>query len=504
MKHARLLIAALGAALAAPLATGCAAATQTTPTPTSAKPAAQAPAAVDRSRLPLPQGDAPEWAPPVVQTWTMPNGLEVYYLKQDQAPLASVSLVLRRGAATDPAAKAGLTSLTADMLDEGAGRLGALELSEALQRLATDYAAGADTDTVTVRMNLLADKLDPSLALMRDIVMAPTFAPAEYERRKAQRIATALADEAAPPTGRGNVLRTALFGDGYAGTAADGTRATLERITLADVKQHYKALFAPKGAAMVVVGDLERAEVEAALTKHFGAWKGAPTATPRKVAAPRIVPAIHVVDYPGAAQSAIAVARRAGPMPRGEAVGDYFDALVMNRVLGGAFTARVNMNLREDKGYTYGARTDFVRYREAGFWLAYAGVESPTTRASLDEIFKEIAEIKDTRPISAEELEQASGGLLLGYPGQFETMGAVAGQISTVAGYPLPNTWLTAYPSRVEAVTLSAAQGSANTFLDPKQMIVVVAGDLKAIRAELEGLGLPIYEYDAQGRRLKK
>ena len=474
----------------------------TAPPPAPAAVATPAPAptpGVDRSKLPKP-GPPKRWAPPVVATWTMPNGMTVWYLRQSQAPLVSLRVLLPHGAASDPKGKAGTTSLMADMLDEGAGARDALALGEAFQRLATDYDASVSTDDVTLGLDMLADKLEPSLALLADVVRRPTFPKAEFKRVKDQALAAALARQASARAVRGVLVRRAIFGQGYAGHTVSGDAGTLKRVTLRDVQRQYEALVAPAGATVIVVGDVDRARVRRALGAAFGDWSGAPAAKTAALTPPPTERAIYLVDFPGASQSQIAVARRApGYEDPARPAAELFDY-----VLAGAFTSRVNLNLREDKGYTYGARGMFLRYRAAGMYVIGAGVKTATTLASLQEIFKEMRQMTSTRPITAKEFDEAKSGTLLGFPGRFETLSAVAGEVSEVAAEGLGSDWLSRWPGQIAAVTLAQANAVAAKIARADDYVVIVAGDRAKIEGDLKGLGLPIYVYDAAGHRLGK
>lgn len=447
----------------------------------------------DRSGLPTP-GAIDEWAPPPVTSWTMSNGLEVWYLQQTQAPLVSMHLVLPNGAATDPATKSGATAMMVDMLDEGAGDKDALQINQAWKGLATDYGASPATDGVFFSLNMLADKVEPSLALLSDILLRPTFPAAEFERRKAQRLAQATAREADPGTAQSLTLRRALYAKGYGGMPAGGIKTTLAGLTLDDVKTQYAAIIKPKGARLIVVGAIDQATLKPMLEKTFGAWAGEPTAVARPMSTP--APAkLHVIDFPGSTQSSISVGRR---VPGSQAK-DKFEVRVFNRALGGAFTSRLNLNLREDKGYTYGARSGFNRWRQGGMFTLGAKVKSQTTGASLQEIFKELAAIRGDKPLTQAERDSAVNGMLLGFPGRFETMEGVAGQLSSLALLDLPISDLRDFSKKVAAVTVQSANEAGNKYTDGTEFHVIVAGDWKALKAELEALNLPVQFHDAQG-----
>ncbi len=477
---------------------GCPEKRPDTPPPAAQPAPAPVTAAVkDYSHLPTP-GPTPHWAPPAVSTWQLANGLTVWHLEQGQVPLANATLVIPRGAATDPANKAGTTSLMADMLDEGAGGQDALALGEAFQRLGTDYGASVSTDSINIGIDFLADQAEPSLALLQTVLFKPDFPAAEMDRRKAQRMATLLAAEADPASSRGVVLRRMLFGEGYGGFPADGIRSTVEHVRLDDVKAQYKAIFTPDGASVIVVGALSRAATETLIQKTFGAWQGTSTAHAAALEPKAADRGIYLVDHPGATQSAIAVAERSS----GAAASDLFESQYYNWSLGGAFTSRVNLNLREDKGYTYGARSMFNRWRDAGFFSVGALVKAQNTRESIDEIQKELAQAGKERPLTDKEVGEARGGLLLSFPGRFENQGAVAGQLAELPVFGRPADWYTQWPGRVEAVTAAQVNAVAQHVAPADGYIVVVSGDRKMVEPALAPLKLPIHICDAQGNVL--
>jgi zinc protease len=295
-------------------------------------------------------------------------------------------------------------------------------------------------------------------------------------------------------------LRHVLFGHGYGGELPDGSVKSLKRITLRDVKEQYKKLFTPDGAAIIVVGGIDEARVKKGLEAEFGSWKGKSRAkdAPIEKAKPRR--AAYVVDFPGATQSVLGVVRRAD----GESSPDYFPAMIYNRAFGGAFTSRLNLNLREDKGYTYGASSLFERWRDTGFYALVTNVKTDKTRPSIDQMFQELRATCGARPLTGKERGEAVEGLLLGFPGRFEYIGAVAGQLADLPVYGRPADWYAKWPSRVKSVTLAEANAVAKKYCDPSRYVVVIAGDLKKLRPALKGLGMPVVTVDAEGEPAKK
>lgn len=471
----------------------------------SAAPGAQAPApgaaapaelGPDRSGLP-PPGPAPAWAPPAPAAWQLASGVRVLHRTHGNVPLVSSLLVIPRGAETDPRDRAGLTALMGDLMDEGAGQLDALALSERLQTLATDLSIIAAVDFVVISMNTIAENFGPSIDLLADIVRRPRFDEDEFERRKAQHITQALAAEADPHTGRRVALYEALFGDGYAGPLPTGTRDSLAPITLADVKSHYARLVVGEGATFVVVGGISQQAVTEHLARAFGDWGGEAKVDARPVAAESGQGKLFFVDYPGAAQSVISVATRAA----GADAEDLFPATVFNRSFGESFTSRVNLNLREDKGYTYGAGSGFQRFRKAGLFAISSDVRTDVTRQSLDELLRELGDLCGSRPLSGEERDASVNGLLLGYPAGFERIGLVAQRFAQLPIYDRPLDWYERWPERIAAVTLEQANQVGRRYCDREKLTLVVAGDKAKVQSTLEGIGYDWVEVDARGRR---
>lgn len=426
------------------------------------------------------------WSPPVVIHETFERGPSLWHLNYGVTPLVTIQVVFPRGASTDPPGKEGLTRLTADLLDEGAGPFGALELSDALSLLSTDYHAEVGLDYTLLTMNCLAENLEASLELLGHIVLRPQLSEAEFKRRQDDHVAQAIARSDDPGQQMQDQLEDALFGAGYAGPPEEGTLSSLRSLRLSDVRAHAKALLSGEGAQVVVVGPVKRVGVRVLLEKYLGALSGKSTLKPRALAAPPAGRSVRVVSFPGAAQSALGIALRAGPALDS----NYFKELVMNQKLGGSFTSRINLNLREDKGYTYGAFSTFRRFRDAGYFAILANVHTEATGPSVREIFAELSGVCDGKPLSTTEHQDAVDGLLLGYPLRFETVADVGKQLVTLPIYDRSPTFFSEWPEKVRAVTLDEAQKAALPYCDPTRYDVVVAGDPEKVVPQLRELGL--------------
>lgn len=465
----------------------------------SSEVAAGVAAATEAALASLPQpGPPPAWAPPSPMAWKLNSGSRVLYRKHGNVPLVSLLLVIPRGSETDPVGKEGLTNLMTDLLDEGAGKLDALALSEKLQGLATELQIMASTDGVALSMNVITETFAPAVDVLADVVRRPKLDEKEFQRRKAQLIAQAVASEADPHYGRRVTTLRALYGKGYAGGLPQGTRESLEAISYADVKAHYKRLIAAEGTTFIVTGGIEQEAVKRELERAFGDWAGQPSTEARPLAPNTATGKLFLSNYTGAAQSVIGVVRR-GPGTDAE---DLFASTVFNRSFGESFTARVNLNLREDKGYTYGASSLFQRFRQVGLFGVFADVRADATRASLDEILRELADVCGSRPLTVKERDDAVNGLLLGYPQTFESIELLGGRFAEIPLQNRPLDWFERWPSRLAAVTLEQANQAAKSYCQRSDFVIVVAGDAATVAPTLDGIGFELVKVDARGQPL--
>lgn len=448
--------------------------------------------------LPAPK-PTPAWAPPAAKKTTLTSGLTLWEMGGATTPLVSIYLMLPAGGATDPQGKEGLSLLSADMLDEGAGKLDALQLSDRLGELATDYASQAGVDYVLLSMDGLTENLEESLALLADIVQRPKLSQEEFARRKEHHLATAIADQDDPAASQSKALHRVLFGAGYASRPPKGTKESLARITLADVKSQVKRMTVPDGAHLAVAGKFDSAALRAAVEASFGAWKGKRTATDHTLTQLSTEKIASVVDFPGATQSSLAVVTRAGS----DQDANYFPEEVMNEKVGGSFIGRINMNLREDKGYTYGAFSTFRRYQQAGYFGVMTNVKTETTGSSVAEIFKELEAVCTDRPLTDHERNEAVEGMLLGFPLQFDQVGSLGLRLITLPIHNRPADFWETWPEKVTAVTTELANQAAAPFCKTEQYSVVLAGDANVVTPLLAAQGFTVALLDRDGLPVK-
>ena len=442
--------------------------------------------AQDRTKPPQ-LGPPPQLDLPAIQKRSLSNGLAVWIVETHEVPVVQVNLVVRTGSGDDPGDKYGLASLTAAMLDEGAGSRSALEIADAVEFLGASLATTSSFDASAIRLNVPVDKLQDALPVMADVALRPTFPDAELNRLRQERI-TALIQARDEPESIGPMaFARLLYGPTHRyGTGATGTQPTLKAMSVADLKSFHASFYQPSNSTLVVVGDVAADAAVGQLEKHFGAWKGGSPVKRATVpaAAQRPRGEIVVVDKPGAEQSQI----RLGWIGVARDTEEYFVLQVLNTILGGSFTSRLNQNLREQHGYSYGAGSRFDMRLAAGPFFAAAGVQTDKTSEALREFFNELNGI--TKPVPEDELAKAKNYIVLGFPSEFESTGDLSARLEELITYGLPDSYFEQYVPRIRAVTAAAVQKAAARHVQPSRFAVVVVGDRKLIEAGVRALNL--------------
>jgi zinc protease len=360
---------------------------------------------VDRSKPPA-VGPAPSLKLPPLEKRTLSNGLQVWIMGVQKVPMVHLQLAIRSGVTGDPAGKFGVSSLTAEMLDEGAGSRTALEIADAIDFLGAELATTGTADATYVDLHVPVARLGEALPVMADVVSRPAFAEAELNRLRDERLADLLQMEDDPELLVQVAFPRLIFGPRHRyGTPVIGTAASVKGLTVADLKAYHAANIRPSNAVLIVAGDVRADTIVPQLEKAFGGWKGGADTKPASAgdAAAVATRRVYLIDKPGAAQSQI----RIGSLGVARSTPDYFPLRVLNTVLGESFTSRLNMNLREEHGYTYGASSRFDMRLNPGAFFAAAGVQTDKTADALKEFFIELARIHE--PVPAGEGEELPG-----------------------------------------------------------------------------------------------
>ncbi len=432
-------------------------------------------------------GPPPSVSLPEPEDYRLENGLRVILVERHDLPVVSLDLIFPGGASAHPAEQAGLAALTADMLDEGTTSRSALELADAVSLLGATLSTSAGYDASAVRLGVLRPRLGPALRLMADVVMRPAFAPEELARVKRDRATRILQSRDRPALLAANAFAEVLYGPHHPyGVPLVGTTTSLAALDRDDVVRFHRAQYRPDGAVLVAAGDVDRPALDSLLADAFAGWSGRIEAGPEAPPPPAITGrTMYLVDRPGSAQSVI----RLGRVAVDRAAPDYYVLQVLNTVLGGSFTSRLNMKLREEKGYTYGARSSFDMRRLPGPFVASAAVATAVTDSSVVEFLREIDRIA-REPVPDDELAQGRSYLALRLPQRFETVDDLVARFAELALYGLPLDSYNGYVEGVAAVGADDVLAAARRYLDTARMAIVIAGDRAAIEAPLRALGV--------------
>lgn len=434
---------------------------------------------------------------PTFERLTLENGLSVIVAPVSKLPVVTVLGLVDAGAAADPKGQEGIALLTARALAEGTERSDGARLAERFEGLGTALDTGADWDSATARITVTSERLSRALALLAEVMCEPSFSPREVERLKQERLAELLQQQTEP---RG--LADDMFGRfAYAAESRyalpdGGSERTVERLDADAVRVFYGQRYSPGSTTLIVVGDTTVESARMLVGEAFGSWTGPAVQRAAVLDLPgNLTRTVHVVGKADAPQSELRVGHVG--VPRLHA--DYFAIVVMNAILGGLFSSRINLNLREVHAYTYGAFSSFDWRRDAGPFTVATAVRSDVTDAAVREILLEIDRLRESEVTDA-ELTLATSYLDGVFPIRFESTTAIANALSSIVTYGLPDEYFDTYRPKIRAITADDILRAARMHLHPDQLQIVAVGDPNAVRDPLEKLGVgPVRAYDAEG-----
>jgi zinc protease len=444
--------------------------------------------AVDRSRLPAP-GDPPPYQFPPILRRTLPSGLRVWTVEHRAVPLISLLVLIKRGASADPSGEEGLAAIVGDLLDEGCGDLDALELHEALGRIGAQLETEVGSDATLLGLTVLSRFAQRGVGLLADMTRHPRLDVRDFERVRDLRLNRLVQIRDMPPALADRAFTELVYGAHPYGHLAIGSESGLRTMGVESVRSFHAAAYVPANVTVIAAGDASHDGLASLVERAFGEWAATalPLADDAALAAPPAPSTrLAVLHRAGAAQSEL----RIGHMSVARNHPDYLQLLVLNMVLGGQFVSRINMNLREDKGYTYGARTGFEARRGPGPFLLQASVQSEATADAIRESIAEIAAIRGDRAVTRAELETGRAALTLGYPRNFETAEQVARAAAQMALHELPDDYYTTFVPRVLAIDEQTVTRAAARHLDPARLLTVVVGDRERVGSALAPLQL--------------
>jgi zinc protease len=473
-------------------------------------PASSAPTAAEAAASPAPskepwRNDAPRPGPtaqatlPAARSFRLPNGLTVYWIESHALPIVAGQLVVRSGSAADPAGQPGLAAFTAAMLDEGTRTRDALAIASQLEGLGANLTTGSTFDGSYVTFDVLKPNAEQALAIVSDVALGPTFPEKDVERVRGDRLTTLLQQRDSPFQIAFRVMYPALYGPDHPyGHTPLGTEEALKKITRDDIAAFYRSSYAPANAALVLAGDLTEAEARRLATQAFGGWSGQTAPTPAPPAPTSIPERVVLVDMAGAPQTAIGIVqlgvKRSDP--------DFERLNVMNTILGGLFSSRVNLNLREKHGYTYGAFSSLVETRGVGPLFVGSAVRADVTGASVREMLNE-AQGMTRAEVTPDELALAKDSIARSLPALFETTRSAVGTAGQLFLFDLPPDYYAGLPARLASMTAGEVFAATRRHLAPDRMLVVAVGDRAQAEPQIGGLKLGSVAYrDRDGKAI--
>ncbi|MGH9310889.1 MAG: M16 family metallopeptidase [Vicinamibacterales bacterium] len=446
---------------------------------------------IDRSRLPVP-GPPVSYAFPEVRRRTFDNGVRVSTIEHHEVPLLTCFVLMPVGSSQDPDVQPGLAAITGDMLDEGSGDLDAMQIHEALGRIGAHLDTEIGADATLLELTTLQQHAPRALDLLASMVHAPRLDQHDLDRVRELRLNRLIQLRDMPPALADRVFTQLLYPGHPYGHLPIGTEEALRALTLDDVTSFHRRAYVPSLATIIAVGDASHDELLDLVAGAFAGWTASDQVQPGllDIAAIEIQPVgggrVATVHRPGAAQSEL----RIGHVGLPRTTPDYHALLVLNMILGGQFVSRINMNLREDKGYTYGARTSFEFRRAPGPFIFQTSVQSDVTADAIREVMGELQAIRTDRPVTAQELELGRAALTRGYPRNFETAEQLGRAAVQLALYDLPDDYFTTFVDRVLAVDVAEVTRVAQAHIDPQRLLTVVVGDREKVGPTLDSLNL--------------
>ncbi len=437
---------------------------------------------------------------PVPKTFALANGMKVYFVEDKSLPVVSASVAVRAGSENNPIGKGGVATLTAAAMAEATQKRDLTTLAEDQERIGTAVRAGASMDGASASMTVLTNHVNEGMELLADVVQHPAFKAEDVERLRKQRLVGFAQEADSVPAIAGRVGVKLIFGDQPYGAAPTGTLDSVQKLTRDDLAAFYAEHYGPADSALVLVGDVTEAEARKVAERNFGAWTSTAKSGITIPPAPAPEPThVVIVDKPGAPQSALLALSVGVPIT----TPDLQAIDVMNYTLGGSFASRINMNLREEHGYTYGANSGFRTYREGGPFIASSLVRTDITGLAAKEMMHEISTFAGNPPNEA-ELKMAKDASIRSIPGQFETTGATAGALQGIFLYNRSLDYYSTLPARYEAVTAADVARVAKEDVHPDHMVILVVGDRAKIEPQMKEVNLgPIEIRDGQGALVK-
>lgn len=454
---------------------------------------------VDRTKRPAGQA-LPKIELPAIQKATLSNGLQVWLVEQHKLPILSFNLVIQSGSDHDPLNKPGIATMTAEVMDAGTTTMDALKIADRLDFIGASMAIRAGLDGTFASLETLTKHLDEALSVFGDVISHPTFPEKEFERLRSQRLTGLLQQKDRAATIASLAFNHIVYGSDHPyGNDPSGTEQSVKAFTRPDLVDFYTAHYRPNNATLVVVGDAKLADLVKRLDRNLSDWKKADVPS-LNIPAARPIDSrrVYLIDKPGAPQSEI----RIGYPALARSTPDFFPVIVMNQILGAQFSSRINMNLRERRGLTYGARSGFSFAKQPGPFVASGGFVSTATDTAVQQLLYELDNMH-ADGMTPEELTFSKKGLTGGFALNFETSGQIARALQNIVLYGLPENYYESYLQNIDRISLDDIRRVAKSYLDTRKMAVVIVGDVKTIKQGVDALHAgEMVLCDVEGNRL--
>jgi len=466
------------------------------------KPGKALESALDRSQMPA--GAQPRaFVPPMPRREKLANGLNVLFVERHELPVVAMELILRAGSITDPEDRPGLAHMVAAILPEGTKSRTSQEIADEMEFLGSHLETASGREYASITAETLTEQWERALEIVADVTQNPTFPDNEIERIRKERLTDLRRIMDDPNAISQRASRAIIYGPrSLYGHPLTGTIDSVSVMTKTELVSHFKAHYGPEDSTLIVVGDATRDQIMKAAEKLFGGWKRQSTKTTKEAASAAKPPTrgttIYLADKPGAAQSII----RSGHLTIPRHDPDYFTMTFLNYVFGGHPTARLFMNLRQDKGYSYGYYSQVEWVTGPSVLFAGGSVQTAVTKESVVETIKEFLDLRENRPVSHEEFNATRDGMFRAFPSQFETLGQMVAQLSRIAQFGLPDDYYATLIPKLEAIKLEDMHRVAGKRIDPEHLAILVVGDAKVVEPRLRELGLPIVKVDAEGNEI--
>ena len=456
---------------------------------------------VDRTVVPAASA-RPAFTPPVPARSRLTNGLDLLVISRPGLPVISTGVFLRGGVLTDPGDRPGLDHFTMTMLPEGAGNRSSQDIASRMEFLGTKLSVNSSLEFASLAAGTLTSRWEDMLEVLADVVRSPTFPGHELERVRKERLTDLRRISDDPSAIARRAARALLYGPNSPnGHPASGTTDSVSAFSRDDVVNHFASRYGPSEATLILAGDVSPDEAIEKAERYFGEWTKSVAPVGGGLAedggVERRETTIYLADKPGAAQSVLYTGFVT--LPRSHP--DYYAFVLLNDVYGGQYSARLNLNLRQDKGYSYGFMSSIDWRTGPSAFLAGGAVQTAVTKESVEEVLREFADIVNDRPVTEEEFIASRDGLIRGFPSGFESRRQLMSQLSRLVLFGLPDDYFSGFVGRLEAVTLDAVQAAALKHLAPEGLMVLVVGDREVIEPGLKEIGLPVVHVDHEGRR---